>query len=260
MSLDDLECTTPFQFFELETMFKKQLASGKIPAEFNTGLTEEELNSKDNVERFRLMLKWNAKLQFDNGNLQLCDIKRINGAKNVPDNKSHLKDIFESVMTSYVLSDTYKSYIDMYKTTREVKNMTQWKAEAKALREQSKRDERTILILKDTIQNLKVDRAVNEKKNPRKKNVRKPSGFVKPTLISDELAAFFKKDKGTMMARTEVTQELQKYIKAWGLQDKENGRIIRYDDTLKELLKIPDGDELTYFNLQKYISLHFSIL
>jgi chromatin remodeling complex protein RSC6 len=42
------------------------------------------------------------------------------------------------------------------------------------------------------------------------------------------------------------------------LQDKENGRKIIPDAKLKGLLKLKKGDELTYFNLQKFMSPHFA--
>jgi len=96
------------------------------------------------------------------------------------------------------------------------------------------------------------------KKRARRSGNRKPSGFVKPTKISGELADFLGKPKGTEMARTEVTREINGYIRLHNLQDPTNGRIILADDKLSVLLKLTDGDELTYFNLQRYMSPHFA--
>ena len=95
-------------------------------------------------------------------------------------------------------------------------------------------------------------------KRKRKSGNRSPSGFVKPTLISDELAKFLQKPSGTEMARTEVTREINGYIRAHDLQDKKNGRKINPDVQLATLLKIQQGEELTYFNLQRYMSPHFA--
>jgi chromatin remodeling complex protein RSC6 len=95
-------------------------------------------------------------------------------------------------------------------------------------------------------------------KNKRKTGNRAPSGFVKPTRISDELAKFLDKPSGTEMARTEVTRDVNKYIRTNNLQDKENGRKINPDPKLAALLKLKKTDELTYFNLQKYMSHHFA--
>ena len=92
----------------------------------------------------------------------------------------------------------------------------------------------------------------------RKNGNRSPSGFVKPTLISDELASFLGKTSGTEMARTEVTREINAYIRQHNLQDKENGRKINPDSNLSKLLKLNGSDELTYFNLQRYMSPHFA--
>lgn len=97
---------------------------------------------------------------------------------------------------------------------------------------------------------------INAKKN-KNKGTRAPSGFVKPTKISDELATFLGKDKGSMMARTDVTKEMTAYIRQHKLQDKDNGRKILPDNKLKKLLKVSDSEELTYFNLQKFMSPHF---
>jgi chromatin remodeling complex protein RSC6 len=104
---------------------------------------------------------------------------------------------------------------------------------------------------------LKISAKNGNKKRKRAAN-RAPSGFVKPTKISDELATFLDKPTGSEMARTEVTRDINLYIRSNSLQDKANGRKINPDSKLAELLKIDAGEELTYFNLQKYMSRHFA--
>ena len=96
----------------------------------------------------------------------------------------------------------------------------------------------------------------NSKKRKSSGN-RAPSGFVKPTRISDELAKVLGKTVGTEMARTEVSKEINAYIREKGLQDKENGRKIHPDASLSKLLALTAADELTYFNLQRYMKHHF---
>ena len=109
---------------------------------------------------------------------------------------------------------------------------------------------------KNWAKELKAAQKVSSKKK-RKAGNRAPSGFVKPALISDELAKFLEKPTGTQMARTDVTRQLNTYIRANSLQDKENGRKINPDAKLQALLKLKKTDELTYFNLQRYMSPHF---
>jgi upstream activation factor subunit UAF30 len=104
---------------------------------------------------------------------------------------------------------------------------------------------------------LKVAQKASSKKK-RKTGNRAPSGFVKPTRISDELAKFLDKPSGTEMARTDVTRNINVYIRAHNLQDKDNGRKINPDSKLQSLLKLKKTDELTYFNLQRYMSPHFA--
>ena len=108
---------------------------------------------------------------------------------------------------------------------------------------------------KTTTKQLKIAQKLNNRK--RRKGSRAPSGFVRPSLISDELATFLGKPVGSEMARTDVTREINKYIRANNLQDKDNGRKIIPDKMLKTLLKLEDSIELTYFNLQKYMGPHF---
>ena len=104
---------------------------------------------------------------------------------------------------------------------------------------------------------IKTAQKTNAKRK-RKSGNRQPSGFVKPTKISDELAKFLEKPVGTEMARTDVTREINTYIRAHKLQDKDNGRKINPDAKLAALLKLKKTDELTYFNLQRYMSPHFA--
>ena len=104
---------------------------------------------------------------------------------------------------------------------------------------------------------LKASQKASQKRK-RKTGNRQPSGFVKPTLISDQLANFLGKAKGSELARTEVTREINAYIRANNLQDPTNGRKINPDSKLKSLLNLSGSDELTYFNLQKYMSPHFA--
>jgi len=113
------------------------------------------------------------------------------------------------------------------------------------------------LLEKKSVREHKAAQKINAKRK-RKNGNRSPSGFVKPTLISDELANFLKKPIGTEMARTEVTREINGYIRANSLQDKQNGRKINPDSSLATLLKIGADEELTYFNLQRYMSPHFA--
>jgi upstream activation factor subunit UAF30 len=109
---------------------------------------------------------------------------------------------------------------------------------------------------KNVSKELRVLDKINAKKNKNKGN-RAPSGFVKPTKISNELADFLGRDRGSLMARTDVTKQMTAYIRKNNLQDKDNGRIILPDPKLKKLLKLADADSLTYFNLQKFMGPHF---
>lgn len=86
---------------------------------------------------------------------------------------------------------------------------------------------------------------------------RTPSGFAKPTKLSDDLCAFLGVSSGSEMARTEVTRVINEYIKKNSLQDTADKRTIVPDAKLMSILKLGEGDKLTYFNLQTYIKHHF---
>lgn len=106
--------------------------------------------------------------------------------------------------------------------------------------------------VKRQFKHMKKD--VEKSKNKNKGN-RKPSGFAKPTKISNELCKFMNKETGTEVARTEVTQFIINYVKENNLAD---SKIINPDTKLKQLLELNDDDEVTYFNIQKYMNKHFT--
>ena len=84
-----------------------------------------------------------------------------------------------------------------------------------------------------------------------------PSGFAKPGPVSDELRKFLKLGKDELIARTEVTKAINAYCKEHDLQNGSDKRKILADAPLRKLLKLNKSDELTFFNLQTYLKVHF---
>ena len=58
--------------------------------------------------------------------------------------------------------------------------------------------------------------------------------------------------------RTIITKKMIKYIKTNNLVDPTNRRRILPNRQLQKLFKIPEGEQLTFFNLQKYLRRHIS--
>ena len=103
-----------------------------------------------------------------------------------------------------------------------------------------------------------LKQATKSKGKNRKTSANKnPSGFVKPTKISDELIKFLGKEAGTEMSRVEVSKEINAYINEHKLKDEKCGRQINPDAKLTKLLKINKDEVLTFFNLQRYLKIHF---
>ena len=104
-------------------------------------------------------------------------------------------------------------------------------------------------------------KVMNKKMKGRVKRVvdpnKPPSGFAKPGPVSAELAKFLKLGKDELIARTEVTKRITKYCQEKDLQKAEDKRTIHADKALRELLRLKKGDELTFFNLQKYMKVHY---
>jgi DNA repair exonuclease SbcCD ATPase subunit len=96
------------------------------------------------------------------------------------------------------------------------------------------------------------------KKETKPKKPRKKSGFALPVNISDELCEFMGLEKGSKVARTQVTQFLSTYIQNNNVINPENKKIIIPDAKLANLLGDEIKDvELTYFNIQTYMNKHF---
>ena len=109
------------------------------------------------------------------------------------------------------------------------------------------------MVLKE---NDKKEKILKKERDRKEKARQSPSGFAKPTDISTEICDFLKIPHGTLMSRTEVTKNINNYISQNNLKDPVNGRIIRPDAVLKKLLRVKDGDEVTYFHMQKLLNPH----
>ena len=103
----------------------------------------------------------------------------------------------------------------------------------------------------------RMTKLLEKSSKKRKTGLAKVSGFEKPTAISDELAKFVGEPIGAFIARTAISKKIHEYVKANNLQDPKNRRIINPDVKLKKLLKTGPGEELSYFNLQKFLKVHF---
>ena len=114
--------------------------------------------------------------------------------------------------------------------------------------------QRIKLLEKDMKKEIKTKCRAASKKQ---KGHRKPSGFAKPSDVSTELCAFMGRQKGSQIARTEVTQYIIQYIKENELQYENNKKVILPDDRLKKLLGVDNKTEVTYFNLQGLMNRHF---
>ena len=125
----------------------------------------------------------------------------------------------------------------------------------------------TIRVLKTRLQKLEKQvhrdhKALVKKANG--KRARKPrdpnapkSGFAKEGPVSDEMRKFLKMNKDGLISRTDVTKRIHEYCKGKNLQNPADKRQINADAPLRKLLKMSKDDDLTFFNLQKYMKVHF---
>jgi chromatin remodeling complex protein RSC6 len=119
--------------------------------------------------------------------------------------------------------------------------------------------------LDETFKDLKVfEKTLTKMIKKHTKNVmkvkkpRKLSGFALPMRVSDCLCEFMKVEKGTKIARTDVTKYLMNYIEKHNLKKPDEKQIIVPNEELWKIV----GDEaknakITHFTIQKYINKHF---
>jgi upstream activation factor subunit UAF30 len=80
------------------------------------------------------------------------------------------------------------------------------------------------------------------------------NGFNKPLDISEPMRAFLKLPAGEQISRSQVTKKVNEYVTEKGLKA---GQSISMDATLKELLNPPEGTNVTFLNIQKFINPHY---
>jgi len=86
----------------------------------------------------------------------------------------------------------------------------------------------------------------------------KSNGFNRPLKVSDELKSFLGLGEEETISRSDVTKRLNKYVKDNGLKHPDNGRVIVMDNTPKKLQKPPSDIQVTFLNVQKYLSPHYT--
>ena len=122
--------------------------------------------------------------------------------------------------------------------------------------------EATLLSIQNDIKSLtklvRKIRAHQEDPNGEKAKERAVNnGFNRALEISPELRVFLALDEGETVSRSEVTRRINKYITENGLKHPDNGRLIILDTKLTDLLKPPEGVQVSFLNIQKYLSPHY---
>ena len=78
--------------------------------------------------------------------------------------------------------------------------------------------------------------------------------FQVPTGLTPELCSFMGRPAGSLESRSNVTKFITKYVSDNNLKNKHD---INADAKLLKLLRLTKEDKLTYFNLQKYLNVHY---
>lgn len=104
----------------------------------------------------------------------------------------------------------------------------------------------------------KEKKAAEKKAVQKKKTNSKKNGLETPIPLSDVLCQFLNIEKGSRMSRNKAKAGIRAHIRDKKLQNPNNRRELIPDKKLKSILiDYVDGDELTYFTLEKYIKKHF---
>jgi len=83
------------------------------------------------------------------------------------------------------------------------------------------------------------------------------NAFLKLRPLSDELCSFMALPAKSQKSQTDVTKYVATYVKAHSCFDPNFKRRIIPDTKLGKLLRVKDGQEVTYLNLQSFLKVHF---
>jgi len=83
------------------------------------------------------------------------------------------------------------------------------------------------------------------------------NGFNRVQSITPTMAEFLGVDKDHKISRSEVTRSITKYVNENSLKHPDNGRVIILDDNLRKLLNPPEKLEITFLNIQRYLTPHY---
>ncbi len=83
------------------------------------------------------------------------------------------------------------------------------------------------------------------------------NAFLKLRPITDELASFMGLPAKSQKSQTDVTKFVANYVKSHNCFDPSFKRRILPDAKLGKLLRVKDGQEVTYLNLQSFLKVHF---
>jgi len=119
-----------------------------------------------------------------------------------------------------------------------------------------------LAALRNDVKNLaklirKMKNVQDDPDGEKAKKCAENNGFNRKQDVTPKLRAFLGLPDGELISRSEVTKFVNKYITEQGLKHPENGRQIILDDKLRDLLAPPADVQVTYLNLQKYLSPHY---
>ena len=99
------------------------------------------------------------------------------------------------------------------------------------------------------VRKIKAKQAASRAKN---------NGFNREQAISPKLREFLGVEEGKLVSRSFVTRAINSYVTEKGLKHPDNGRVLVLDDKLRDLLNPPADTQVTFLNLQKFLSPHYT--
>jgi len=95
-----------------------------------------------------------------------------------------------------------------------------------------------------------IEDPTGEKKEARTKN----NGFNKPQVVTDALRSFLNLGADELISRSQVTRAVNAYVTEKELK---KGQNITLDAPLQALLSPPEGTQITFLNIQKFLNQHY---